>query len=178
MPNYSDSFLVMGLSVLVAGVAEGLSYVLLYGREDYRVKASGIEVGVKQLSKLKNEPYSAKLAKKIERFESELKMQNQEFTMYKMKRTFFISLGFFFLIPFMNSMFEGRGPVARLPFEPFGFITGLTHRGLEGDDYRDCSFLFIYVLLLVPARTAIQKFFGFSLSRQAAKLSAFAVPDA
>lgn len=27
----------------------------------------------------------------------------------------------------------------QLPFVPFGFFQGLSHRGLEGDDYTDCS---------------------------------------
>lgn len=37
--------------------------------------------------------------------------------------------------------------VARLPFQPFGFIANnITHRGLPGDDIRECSALFIYIL--------------------------------
>ena len=47
----------------------------------------------------------------------------------------------------------------------------------QGDDYRECGFTFLYVLLLVPARTAIQKLCGFGASREAAKLSAFAMPQ-
>ena len=46
----------------------------------------------------------------------------------------------------MYSYFEGI-PVARLPFEPFKLISGLTHYGLQGTDMHECSMTFIYVLM-------------------------------
>ena len=36
--------------------------------------------------------------------------------------------------------YEGR-VVAKLPFHPISFITGITHRSLLGDDMTDCSFV-------------------------------------
>ena len=36
--------------------------------------------------------------------------------------------------------------VARLPFEPVFMVANMTHYGLEGDDLRDCSMTFLYVL--------------------------------
>jgi len=44
--------------------------------------------------------------------------------------------------------YEGR-VVAKLPFQPIGFISGLTHRSLLGDDMTDCSFVRCHWLSLV-----------------------------
>lgn len=41
--------------------------------------------------------------------------------------------------------FDGR-VVAKLPFTPISWVQGLSHRNLSGDDYTDCSFIFLYIL--------------------------------
>lgn len=40
----------------------------------------------------------------------------------------------------------GGQVVAKLPFEPVSFIRGISHRGLPGEDWTDCSFAFICAL--------------------------------
>ena len=52
--------------------------------------------------------------------------------------------------------------VAKLPFEPISFMRGLTHRNIVGNDYSDCSMIFIYVLSNVSLRSVIKKALGFS----------------
>lgn len=47
--------------------------------------------------------------------------------------------------------FEGR-IVAKLPFEPIPWIRGLSHRNLSGEDFTDCSFIFLYVLCTMSIR--------------------------
>jgi len=44
-----------------------------------------------------------------------------------------------------NNYFWGKY-CARLPFEPFGVVTGMSHRGLEGDDMKLVSMTFLCVL--------------------------------
>ena len=39
--------------------------------------------------------------------------------------------------------------VAKLPFTPMPLIQGITHRGIAGSDYTDCSFFFLYALCQV-----------------------------
>ncbi|KAG7154208.1 Calcium load-activated calcium channel-like 2 [Homarus americanus] len=34
----------------------------------------------------------------------------------------------------------------KLPFLPISWLQGLSHRNLLGDDYTDCSFIFLYIL--------------------------------
>lgn len=36
--------------------------------------------------------------------------------------------------------------VAKLAFEPISFLQNITHRGINGDDPTDCSYIFIYIL--------------------------------
>lgn len=66
--------------------------------------------------------------------------------------------------------FDGR-IVARLPFLPISWIQGLSHRNLPGDDYTECSFIFLYILCTMSIRQNIQKLLGFAPSRAASKQS-------
>lgn len=66
--------------------------------------------------------------------------------------------------------FDGR-IVARLPFVPISWIQGLSHRNLPGDDYTECSFIFLYILCTMSIRQNIQKLLGFAPSRAASKQS-------
>ena len=54
--------------------------------------------------------------------------------------------------------FEGR-VVAKLPFVPLGLFQGLSHRGLSGEDYTDCSFIFLYILCTMSIRQVRLPFF-------------------
>lgn len=91
----------------------------------------------------------------------------------------------FLPVPFS---FDGR-VVAKLPFQPFSLIQGLSHRNLMGSDPTDCSFIFLYILCTMAVREVnqtrypfclsfirslfsqnLQKLFGFGVSRTASKL--------
>lgn len=58
---------------------------------------------------------------------------------------------FFIILPSFNNLFSGR-VVAKLPFIPLGFIQGLSHRNLDGNDLTDCSFIFLYILCTMSIR--------------------------
>ena len=63
------------------------------------------------------------------------------------------------MLNLVGTHFQGQ-VVAKLPFEPFGIIQGITHRGLEGNDFTDCAYLFIYILSTFVLRNNIKKIFG------------------
>lgn len=67
-----------------------------------------------------------------------------------------LNIGMFW---FLSSLFSGV-VMLRLPFEPFGFLTGITHRGLEGDDMRDASFVFVYALTSMVVQPLVTKLMG------------------
>ncbi|MED6275681.1 hypothetical protein CHARACLAT_028887, partial [Characodon lateralis] len=53
--------------------------------------------------------------------------------------------------PCFFASFDGR-VVAKLPFVPLSYIQGLSHRNLLGEDYTDCSFIFLYILCTMSIR--------------------------
>ncbi|XP_046482480.1 calcium load-activated calcium channel isoform X1 [Neodiprion pinetum] len=108
--------------------------------------------------------------KKIEREEERLKNNNRDLSLVKMKSMFAIGFAFTALLSMFNSIFDGR-VVARLPFTPISWIQGLSHRNLPGDDYMECSFIFLYILCTMSIRQNIQKLLGFAPSRTASKQS-------
>lgn len=59
----------------------------------------------------------------------------------------------------INSYFWGKH-IARLPFEPFGVVTGMSHRGLEGDDMRQVSLTFLCILFTMGTRGMLGKITG------------------
>lgn len=89
--------------------------------------------------------------KKIEREEERLKNNNRDLSLVKMKSMFAIGFAFTALLSMFNSIFDGR-VVARLPFMPISWIQGLSHRNLPGDDYTECSFIFVYILCTMSIR--------------------------
>lgn len=89
--------------------------------------------------------------KKIEREEERLKNNNRDLALVKMKSMFAIGFAFTALLSMFNSIFDGR-VVAKLPFVPISWIQGLSHRNLPGDDYTECSFIFLYILCTMSIR--------------------------
>ena len=63
------------------------------------------------------------------------------------------------LMYFCSSSFEGI-VAGRLPFMPFNFASGMTHRGLSGDDMRDTSLLCIQILATTAFRGYVSKILG------------------
>ena len=49
------------------------------------------------------------------------------------------------LIYQMSSIFEGFVAV-KLPFNPFNFFSGMSHRGISGEDMSQGSLFFVYMV--------------------------------
>jgi len=76
-----------------------------------------------------------------------------------MTSTFFVALFMIIFMSLLSSAFQGV-VVAKLPFEPISFVRNLTHRNIPGNDYTECSMIFIYVLSNLSLRPIIQKVLG------------------
>jgi hypothetical protein len=50
--------------------------------------------------------------------------------------------------------------VAKLPFEPVSMFQNITHRNIPGNDYTDCSMIFLYILSNLMIRPAVKKIMG------------------
>uniref|UniRef100_A0A0N5AYP4 Phenylalanine--tRNA ligase beta subunit n=1 Tax=Syphacia muris TaxID=451379 RepID=A0A0N5AYP4_9BILA len=192
---YADSLLIIFIAICTAILGELLTYVLVYRSDQYKRLKCEMERKTKKLErKGLNKMTTAKKIfflnndsklnrsqlhmlqkemttegdrtgkKKIEREEERLKATNRDMSMFKMKSMFAIGFAFTALLSTFSSIFDGR-TVAKLPFTPISFIQGLSHRNLIGDDYTDCSFIFLYILCTMTIRQNLQKMLGFAPSR-------------
>nr|CAG4645127.1 EOG090X0DWG [Leptodora kindtii] len=167
----ADTLLIVFISICTALLGEGVTWLLVYRTEKYiRLKAE-IEKQSKKLEKIKEshaDTLDRQHKKKIEREEEKLKNNNRDLSLVKMKSMLAIGFAFTALLGMFNSIFDGR-VVAKLPFTPISWIQGLSHRNLPGEDYTDCSFIFLYILCTMSIRQNIQKLLGFAPSRAASK---------
>uniref|UniRef100_A0A7E4V0V3 Calcium load-activated calcium channel n=1 Tax=Panagrellus redivivus TaxID=6233 RepID=A0A7E4V0V3_PANRE len=165
---YSDALLIIGIAFFTALLGEGLTYLLVYRSEEYKRLNQMMERKTKKLEKHKEIAETAAasktMKKKVDREEERLKATNRDMSMFRMKSVMAIGIVFTALLSTFSSIFEGR-VVAKLPFTPISFIQGLSHRNLLGDDYTDCSFIFLYILCTMSIRQNLQKALGFTPSR-------------
>jgi len=63
------------------------------------------------------------------------------------------------VINMIGTYFSGT-VVAMLPFEPWGIITGITHRNITGTNYLESAYLFPYILVAFIWRGNLKKIFG------------------
>jgi calcium load-activated calcium channel len=98
--------------------------------------------------------------KKTSGLEQKLTTLQRDLTFMKFKSTILVTVLMVVTVSSMGNQFQGK-PVARLPFEPFSLLTSISHRGLVGDDFTECSYIFIYVIVSYLIRGNIQKIFGF-----------------
>ncbi|KAJ3655280.1 hypothetical protein Zmor_014415 [Zophobas morio] len=168
---WADTLLIVFISICTALLGEGLTWLMVYRTEKYQKLKTEVERQSKRLEKRKEahgDSLDKQHKKKIEREEERLKNNNRDLSLVKMKSMFAIGFAFTALLSMFNSIFDGR-VVARLPFLPLTWIQGLSHRNLPGDDYYDCSFIFLYILCTMSIRQNIQKLLGFAPSRAASK---------
>ncbi|XP_063972176.1 calcium load-activated calcium channel isoform X1 [Diachasmimorpha longicaudata] len=170
---WADTILIVFISICTALLGEGLTWLMVYRTEKYQKLKSEVEKQSKKLEKRKEahgDSLDKQQKKKIEREEERLKNNNRDLSLVKMKSMFAIGFAFTALLSMFNSIFDGK-IVARLPFVPISWIQGLSHRNLSGDDYTECSFIFLYILCTMSIRQNIQKLLGFAPSRTASKQS-------
>ncbi|KAM0936265.1 putative integral membrane protein EMC3/TMCO1 [Dioscorea sansibarensis] len=185
--RYADGLLVAGASTLTAILCESLSWLLIYRTPTYKTLRSSIDRASKKLESMKSEDLkessssisskkSSSKSKKIDRVEAGLKESSRELSMAKFKSGAVVAAVLFVVFGLLNSLFEGRA-VAKLPFEPVGFVMKMSHRGIPGIDPTDCSMAFLYFLCSISIRTNLQKLLGFAPPRGAAGAGLFPMPD-
>jgi len=170
----ADTTLILCISVATALLAEGITFILVYRTDKYKKLKAEVEKHSKRLERRKEtvsdvNALQGSQKKKIERVEEKLKNNNRDLSLVKMKSMFAIGFTFTALMGMFNSIFDGR-VVAKLPFVPHSWLQGLSHRNLMGDDYTDCSFIFLYILCTMSIRQNIQKLLGFAPSRAVNKI--------
>ncbi|XP_065576865.1 calcium load-activated calcium channel-like [Artemia franciscana] len=167
---WGETLLIVFISICTAFFGEGLTWLLVYRTEKYQRLKTEVEKQSKKLEKKRegSELLDKGHKKRLERDEEKLKANSRDLQLVKMKSMLAIGFTFTALLGVFNSIFEGK-VVAKLPFLPISWIQGLSHRGLPGENYYDCSFIFLYILCTMSIRQNIQKMLGFTPSRAASK---------
>ena len=178
---FADTLLIIVISICTALFAEGVTYILVYRTEKYKKLKASIEKQTKKLDKKKDIVTDISKQpghkKKIEKEEERLKSEKRDLSYVKMQSMFVIGFIFTSLMGMFNSIFDGR-VVGKLPFTPISFMQGISHRNLAGDDYTDCSFIFLYILCTMSIRQNVQKMLGFAPSRAVSKVGGIFTPPA
>jgi hypothetical protein len=163
--SWPDSVLVLFASLFTAVLSEFLSWLLIYRLDDYK----GLKAKIEGLSKKLEHERDAFTAaskqsakdRKISQLDGALKQANQDLSASKMKSTFIIAFFMIAIVSTLSNVYHGQ-VVAKLPFEPLGFIQNLSHRGLPGNDITDCSMIFLYVTSSYVLRANVQKLTNFA----------------
>ena len=166
----SSLLYVLGAAVLSALICEAISWWLVYSREDYERLSNTFKKASKRLEKKKKEealagppPASGKGGKgkdkKLIALEREFEYANRDLMALKSRSGMLTAL--VHLVTFFNLKASYDGVVlARLPFEPFSMIAGMSHRNIPGIDSKDCGFIFIYMLCSLCIKPNLQHMLG------------------
>ena len=168
------SLIILVIAFATACLSELTLYLLVYRTEHYQKLKLSLERQAKKLEKKKESAtWTSKPGlnqkKKLEKSEEKLQGDNREINMIKTKSMVILGFTFTALLGMFNQIFDAV-VVAKLPFEPIPFLQGLTHRNLMGNDMRDCSFIFLYILCTMAIRENLQKLTGFAPSRAVGRL--------
>jgi uncharacterized membrane protein (DUF106 family) len=136
---------------------------MIYSTPKYQKLKKQIEKKSKEMEKLESSSSAniKKTQRKQKNVEDELKLYARDMSMLRFKSMIFVSLTMISLLAIMNASYDGI-PVALLPFTPFGFIEKLSHRNIPGDNLRECSAVFFYVICSFGIKNNIQKLCGFT----------------
>jgi len=173
MGSLYDGLTVVAIALGTTALSETITYFTTYRTTRYQGMKADLEKGAKKLAKMKADISSRsdpKVQKRIEKEEERLKMASKELQATKSKSMMVISLLSIGIMTTLHKSFGGY-VVATLPFEPISFFRSLAHRGIESDNYYDCSFIFLYILTNMSLRSSVQKLLGFSTSRAVDQLA-------
>lgn len=155
-----DSLFIFGIASLASLANVLLDYWMVHRREDYQDVKRSIAQDEDRLKKAKLEDTAnPKTAKKIAEIEKRMSEDKRKLATMGWKSALLTPVLLMSVMTWMNGLFEGA-VVATLPFEPFSFFRGITHRGLEGTNWYECSATYMYLLCALTVRPIIQRLMG------------------
>mmetsp|Transcript_10185 Transcript_10185/g.31148 ORF Transcript_10185/g.31148 Transcript_10185/m.31148 type:complete len:188 (-) Transcript_10185:47-610(-) len=168
--QYVDAISVVLISVSTSLLTEAASWLAVYRTSDFKSNRRKLD----ELTKRREKEDAVTVSldrrkghdKKLQRINEDIKKTSTTMNGQKFKLNIVISIFYMIIYRIVSRYFYGKA-VATLPFDPITYIRGMTHRGIEGEDYSECSFAFIYALCTWAIRSSIQKAFGFNLPRSA-----------
>jgi hypothetical protein len=171
-------FLSLGSAILASVINVILSWLLLFRSATFRAQTTTLDKKKRQAEELREQADDGDdktKAKKIKRLDDDIAMITKELSMKNMRFTIISGLFLFVFNRIIRSAFQGM-VVARVPYEPIGFLARITHGGIETEDLRDGNFQFVYWLGSLLFRDVLTKWFGFQMP-QLNLAQAFKVPQ-
>ena len=182
MADVTNALLIVVFTLLLSLFTEFVNFILVYRLPEYKKNVADIEKENEALEGLHAKLDSAsltqkdKIKKSIKKSKAKIKDYNQKMFGIKFKSTLMSVLTTVAVFAVLSSAFEGE-VILKLPFEPFALIRGMSHRGIENDNFYDCSFLFIYVLGNMSIRPMMSKFLGTEAPKGAKGASMWQLPE-
>eukprot|EP00243_Klebsormidium_subtile_P002712 TRINITY_DN15505_c0_g1_i1.p1 TRINITY_DN15505_c0_g1~~TRINITY_DN15505_c0_g1_i1.p1 ORF type:complete len:186 (+),score=39.96 TRINITY_DN15505_c0_g1_i1:220-777(+) len=165
---YTEGWLILLIALGSALFSEAVNWLFVYRTATYKNLRSNIDKATKKLEVMKGQPAAVVKAKgkskKMDRVDSYLKDTNQALSATRFRTSIVVYGIMFFVFSIMNTLFDGK-MVAKLPFTPIAIFRPLSHRNLPGEDFTDCSMVFLYAIAGAALRPNVQKLLGFSPPR-------------
>merc|ERR1711934_45534 len=164
---------ILGISLLSAIGSEAVSWVLIYRKDSYHRLVENLKKEQSKLDKKLEEDENGssnrrgrsqkpmKEQAKYKRGDARIKEMHRELQTTRMSSMMVIAVVMIVVFSTLSQMYDAK-VTAKLPFTPFGFIQGISHRNVPGEDMTDCSFVFLYALTSLAIRANLQKALGFT----------------
>ena len=181
MGNVQQALEIVGITILLSLFNEFMNWALVYRLFEYKVNIANVEKVSKDIDLLKNKMTQCSpneqttIKRKVKEAESKLKILNPAMFGIKFKSTIVSLISTVAMFSFLGRAYE-KAVVLTLPFEPISFVRSMSHRSLEGQNFYECSYLFVYILSNLCIRPAISKFFGFEPPKASQK-SMWTLPE-
>eukprot|EP00123_Amoebidium_parasiticum_P022236 comp8294_c0_seq1/m.3698 comp8294_c0_seq1/g.3698 ORF comp8294_c0_seq1/g.3698 comp8294_c0_seq1/m.3698 type:complete len:204 (-) comp8294_c0_seq1:265-876(-) len=180
-PIYMRSIIMSLITLAVSMLTEVVNYYLLYRKESYKSIVAQMERHREKMEREKAQLEgkakmdARKREKIVEGLENTYKAMGVDLQKEKIGSQIASAFVFLSVLGAFSNVFEGL-VMGKLPFVPFGFIQGMSHRGLSGEDYTECNYLFIYVVASMITRPLVQHLFGVAPKRGVEEPSMFTMP--
>eukprot|EP01068_Selenidium_serpulae_P004577 Selendium_serpulae@DN3644_c1_g1_i1.p4 len=158
--NKLDTVVVLIFGLIGALISEGLPWLFVYRKPTFMGLKNDF---VKAHRKIEHEKlYRSKTAKKdskIKGQEEQQQRRSQQIQMTRMKANFMSIIVFVVVVPVLYGIYDGV-VVAKLPFTPKLMVATLSHQTLGGNDFTDCSMMFLYAVSAMFFRNNLQRLMG------------------
>lgn len=149
-------------------------YFKVYSTEDYKRLTASID-------KLKLAKKTGVVADKNKearrRRDLDNQIQHKSVLLTKMTSTLGLAMSAStIVVMYVMRSFLPAVPVARFPFEPLSFLTNVTHLGLPGNNYYECSPIFLYLLTNMLVKPVLQRVAGVPTSQATSIIPSFLQP--
>lgn len=150
------------MATMGAAVSEFIAWLLIFRTEGYARLKGSLDRANKSLEKQQGAAALTKSKgkeKKASMLEKQVEQTNRDLNLFRMRSNLATAIMHMVTFFYIKSSYDGM-VVARLPFQPFGFVRSLSHRNIEGDDFCECGVIFVYVLCSMSIKPTLQRMLG------------------